>query len=256
MAMLTDEGLRIANDVAQRHGVSTDAVITLMNALQSGGGTMAQFSHPDLGGMGQWALGGMIMVGDMFNQGLKYRVDSLCSELSSIMRGTSVFAPPPVQAPGAGSSLFVGGGNWWPSWMGVPSSSGGQNSMSYAYFAAARRLAISLNGQVSIYDTLDHHIGGFSQQQGGDQSLTFSSQYGTVRVADLPQLGLDGIPLAAPMAAPMAVGTTPSYQAAPAQTQAATDIFASIEQLASLAQKGVLTDAEFASKKAELLSRL
>jgi hypothetical protein len=28
----------------------------------------------------------MIMVGDMFNQGLKYRVDALCSELAGLLR--------------------------------------------------------------------------------------------------------------------------------------------------------------------------
>jgi hypothetical protein len=34
------------------------------------------------------------------------------------------------------------------------------------------------------------------------------------------------------------------------------DIFAKIERLAELLQKGMLSEAEFASKKAELLSRL
>jgi hypothetical protein len=34
------------------------------------------------------------------------------------------------------------------------------------------------------------------------------------------------------------------------------DIFATIERLAELRQKGVLTEEEFAAKKSELLSRL
>ena len=34
------------------------------------------------------------------------------------------------------------------------------------------------------------------------------------------------------------------------------DIFAAIERLAELKDKGILTDDEFAAKKAELLSRL
>jgi hypothetical protein len=45
-------------------------------ALQRSGGGQAQFGHPDLGGMGQW-MPGMLMIGDMFNSGLKARVDSL-----------------------------------------------------------------------------------------------------------------------------------------------------------------------------------
>jgi hypothetical protein len=35
--------------------------------------------------MGQWSRGGMIMIGDMFNQGLKHRVDTLCKELAGFL---------------------------------------------------------------------------------------------------------------------------------------------------------------------------
>jgi hypothetical protein len=34
---------------------------------------------------GQWMRGGMTMVGDMFNYGLKSKVDGLCSELSQLL---------------------------------------------------------------------------------------------------------------------------------------------------------------------------
>ena len=69
MQQLTAEGRRIVDEIAARHGVSADAVLTLLNAVAAGNGTQAQFNHPDLGGMGQWSQGGMIMVGDMFNSG-------------------------------------------------------------------------------------------------------------------------------------------------------------------------------------------
>ena len=72
----------IVEGAAERYGVSTDAVLTVLAALQAGGGRQAQFSHPELGGLGQWSQGGMVMIGDMFNSGLKARVDSLCRELS------------------------------------------------------------------------------------------------------------------------------------------------------------------------------
>ncbi|HEY9212502.1 MAG TPA: SHOCT domain-containing protein, partial [Ancylobacter sp.] len=49
---------RLIEDVASRHGVSTEAVRVLLQAVAAGGGTMAQFSHPELGGMGQWSRGG------------------------------------------------------------------------------------------------------------------------------------------------------------------------------------------------------
>ena len=63
MHELTPEGQQIVTDAAQRHRVSADAVLTLLRALVVGHGTMAQFNHPELGGMGQWTQGGMTMVG-------------------------------------------------------------------------------------------------------------------------------------------------------------------------------------------------
>src|ERR1700757_766177 len=75
---------------------------------------------------------------------------------------------------------LVAGGSWW------ASSTGAQNGVRYAYFAPAQRLAIEISGKVTVYDTLDHQIGGFSQQQSHGGSLTFSSQYGLVDVATLP----------------------------------------------------------------------
>ena len=62
-------------EIAARHGFSGDAGRAAYAALQAGGFSQAQFSHPELGGMGQWMSGGMMMIGDMFNDNLKWRVD-------------------------------------------------------------------------------------------------------------------------------------------------------------------------------------
>ena len=285
MLELTPEGRRQVEDVAQRHGVSVDAVLTLLAAVAAGNGTSAQFSHPELGGMGQWSQGGMIMIGDMFNNGLKYRVDQLCNELSALVRAQGWRAPASSQSQSQGSggfgyqaqgqggvSLFVPGagnpGQWWPAELGMASSTGAQNDIRYACFPATRRLAIQVGGgEVAVYDTQDHQISGFSQQQGGDASLTFSSQYGVVRVADLPRIGAPAAPAspARPAAASEPVAAAPTSQpaptvatpAAPAPAAASDDeIFSRIERLADLKQKGILTEEEFAAKKAELLARL
>src|SRR3979490_773486 len=77
---LNEEGF--ISRVSIRHSVSPDAVRTILRALRSGGGTMAQFSHPDFGGMSQWSPG-MTMVGDMFNNGLKSKLDVVCTELAA-----------------------------------------------------------------------------------------------------------------------------------------------------------------------------
>ena len=262
MQVLTPEGRQMIEGVAQRHGVSTDAAVTLLMALAAGQGTQAQFSHPELGGMGQWSQGGMIMVGDMFNQGLKARVDALCTELAGLLRSGTVLtaaSQSQSQSGAAGVSLFVPGaaapGGWWPAELGSPGSTGAQNSMRYALFPAQRRLAIDLGGQVSVYDTGDHLISGFSQQQGGDQSLTFTSQHGLVRVADLAAIPAGSGPTAA-----VRVSSEPPAAATPAAAEptsvASDDVFGKIERLAGLRDKKLITDQEFEAKKAELLSRL
>ena len=127
------------------------------------------------------------MVGDMFNNALKARVDALCTELAGLVgaaasrRRRSRRAAP---APACSSPARAGGG-WWPEGLGTPASVGAQNDMRYAFFPATRRLAIAAGGQVTVYDTGDHRLSGFAQQQSGDRSLSFTSQHGLVRVADL-----------------------------------------------------------------------
>ena len=283
MSQLSEHGKAVVSDLAARHGFSQDAVLSMLISVSNGYGSQAQFNHPEFGGMGQWSMGGMIMIGDMFNNQLKGRVGNLCSELSSIVQGQPLFAAPAQsqsQSQGGygsstsmqmqGGGLFAGGGNWWPGDLGSPSSSGAQNDMRYAYFPGSRRLAVSINGEVSVYDTGDHQIGGVSQQQGGGQSATFTSQYGTVRLLDLPIVSGPGarrqgpsisVP---PMSAPSSPAQAPAPQPPPApsapsaiDTQSrSSDVIGMIEKLAALHKSGILTDAEFEAKKAELLSRL
>ena len=81
-------------DIARRHGLSREAVLSMLFAMHVGGGTMAQFSIPELGGSGQWMQGGMTMVGgNMFDNALKARVDALCGELAQLLATTAVFPP-------------------------------------------------------------------------------------------------------------------------------------------------------------------
>ena len=87
------------------------------------GGRQAQFSHPDLGGMGQWSAGGMTQVGDMFNTALKDKVNALCAALAD--EAANAPAPPPKQ----GDS-----GDWWPAGLGHASATGAQNGMRYGLF--------------------------------------------------------------------------------------------------------------------------
>jgi hypothetical protein len=49
--------------LAERYRVSEEAVRVLRRALERGGGRLAQFSHPELGGYGQW-MPGMTQIGE------------------------------------------------------------------------------------------------------------------------------------------------------------------------------------------------
>lgn len=257
---LTPEAESAVADIAQRYGLSREAVLAMLIAVNSGGGTMAQFSIPELGGSGQWMRGGMTMVGNMFDNGLKARVDGLCAELSQLLATTTVFPAVTNSAPGYAS------GNWWPGDLGFPSSSGGQNDSRYAIFPNTQRLAIQINGVTRIFDTGEHRIGGVQQQQGsGYGTASFTSQFGTFDVSSLRELGAQQV-AETPVAAPV-----PEYQPepapqftpqppAPAQTSGVSGdsaaIIAAIESLAGLRERGILSDEEFSVKKAELLGRL
>lgn len=301
MTMLSEDGRRIVGEVARDHGFSVEAVEAMLHAVAAGHGSQAQFNHPEFGGMGQWSSGGMIMIGDMFNNALAGRVATLASALADVVRNQPMFTVPAQsqtqsggggqqqmqgsgqmqggsfqsqgggfgqQGQGGGLSLFVAGSgqnDWWPADLGAAGSIGSQNSLRYAYFPAARRLAIDNAGQVSVYDTGDHQISGFGQQQSGDQSITFTSQFGTVRVADLPVVSGAGGPHGGGVSfkvqddqhyrtsSPAPASASP--QATPS-SGGSDEIFGLIEKLSDLRAKGILTDAEFETKKAELLSRL
>src|SRR5436190_23733675 len=92
MRQLSPTGKQAISDLAQRHGFSSDAVLSMLQSVINRHGSMAQFSHPEFGGSGQWMGGGAIMISDMFNNGLKARVDALCVELDELIRSEPDFA--------------------------------------------------------------------------------------------------------------------------------------------------------------------
>jgi hypothetical protein len=262
MQQLTPAGQNLVNSLAQRYNLSGDAVTHMLVAVNNGGGSMAQFNCPELGGGGQWMRGGMTMVGDMFNYSLKSTVDNLCNELANGLANLQVFPVIPAGTPGSSQ--------WWPTNLGTPFSSGGQNNSRYAVFP--QRLAVEVNGQVTVYDTLNHQIGGVSQQQGGDNSLSFSSQYGTLSVRNLPIISGGQESASSNFAAPTqnnsnfnsssnsnfnsSANAAPQQSPAPTSNQAPSqDVLTLLEGLGRLQQAGILTQQEFDNKKADLLSR-
>ena len=182
MRQLSPAGQQTIDDIAQRHGFSPDAVMSMLDAVINGNGGMAQFSHNEFSGSGQWMRGGMIMVSDMFNGHLKGRIDALCNELSNLVanqpdlvrsgsfqsqsQGGGGYASSGQQQHsfGGGSSSSSSSSNgfgaaslfvpappdWWGTDLRWPDSTGAQNGVRYACFAQARRLAIEVNGRVTV----------------------------------------------------------------------------------------------------------
>jgi hypothetical protein len=111
-----------------------------------------------------------------------------------------------------------------------------------------------MGGRVTVYDTQGHQISGFSQQQPGSGSLSFSSQLGNVDMSHLPVVsGADGA-----KKSPKPVHEAAAEQQAATSTTSAPheETLAAIERMAELHARSVLNDAEFSAKKAELLGRL
>jgi hypothetical protein len=129
----------------------------------------------------------MTMVGAMFDDALKRRVEALAADLAALHEDGAAAASPA----GRSVAAAVAGARdaWWPHGLGTPDTAGAQNDVRYAWFAGSRRLAIERGGKVTVYDTLDHRIGGVAQQQGGTSSLSFTSQHGPIDVERLPVVG-------------------------------------------------------------------
>jgi len=133
MTQLSPKGLRAVEEIAHRTGFSQDAVTSILFSIIGDRGGMAQFSHPEFGGSGQWMAGGAIMISDMFDNALKARVDALCNQLSALIRSKPDFAAADAfQSQRQGrvgilnldrQAFLAAAGpdrtNWWPSDLGV-----------------------------------------------------------------------------------------------------------------------------------------
>ncbi|WP_222845893.1 SHOCT domain-containing protein [Flavilitoribacter nigricans] len=218
---------------------------------------MAQFDIRELGGSGQWMKGGMTMVSDMFNANLKAKVEQLCNQLSLLIGSEELFIE---EEDAENKTEYRIADNWWPTDLGIPATSGSQNNLRYAFFPGSSRLAVEDTGKTTVYDTLDHHISGVSQQQGNGHSLIFTSQHG--------RIDLEKLPVITKSSAKSTSGDKQVDKKVPKtktpvkmKTEMLPDedprkVLKLLEQLSELHKNGVLTDEEFQDKKQELLSRI
>jgi hypothetical protein len=254
MKALTKEGKRAIETIAEKYQLKTESIETLARAVVNGNGSMAQFNIPELGGNGQWMRGGMTMVGDMFNNSLKAKVDNLCSELANLISTKVIFEESqdlPTDIRSNSSSTF------WPSVFGHPTTSGSQNNFKYAYFAPSKRLVIEEDGLRKIYDTKHHHISGVSQQQQGvGRSYQFTSQDGAVDINSLPIVSESTNQSQETPEMPYDVTNSSGSKIETPATSPEDIIIATIGKVNLLFERGQITEEEFKAKKQELLAKL
>lgn len=177
--------MKTIKKIAEKYQVSEETAQALLMGLKVTGGRQVQFNIGELGGMGQWQPG-MIMVGDMFDIGLKYKVDGLCTELSELVRSeeetpktptkttSKTKSPPKTESTTTKSSA---------------SFRGSQNGYHYAYFSSEDKLEIEYEGKITKYSTKGYPLSGVQQSQSNSaQNLTFSYPGGTVSVKDLKKI--------------------------------------------------------------------
>jgi hypothetical protein len=162
--------------LAKKHGFSEETVEVLLNGLVQSGGNQVQFNIAELGGMGQWQ-GGMVMIGDMFNNMLKNRVNNLCYELAELSRSLPEEKSKSKVAKSSEEDKIT--------------FKGAQNEIGYQYFASKNRLEILNNGKVKAkYDTTGFELTGAQQQQNNsEKDFKFQDKSGkTLLLKDFKKL--------------------------------------------------------------------
>jgi hypothetical protein len=170
--------MKTIKEIASKYRISEETVRTLLEGLKVSGGRQVQFNISELGGMGQWQSGGMVMVGDMFNHGLKTKVSELCSELAGLSQTMEEEEKPKKKT----EKQTIAS---------KPSATfrGSQNDSHYAYYANDDLLEIEENGKVTKYNTAGYALSGVQQSQSNSlKNLSFTYPGGTVSLKDLKKV--------------------------------------------------------------------
>ncbi|MES1923996.1 SHOCT domain-containing protein [Salinisphaera sp. T31B1] len=271
MSRLPAEAQPHIETLAQRHGFSEDAITRLLAAVAEGQGRMAEFDHPEFGGPAMWMTGGMLMLTDSGNHALKAQVDAACNDVAALLARepwlrAATIAPAAragqhqYQSQRSGVPAYTGergvaaaGDRHWPADLGTPSVTGSQNGLHYAWFSQTCRLAVEDEQGLRLFDTGEYRVTGAAQQQSDGQGrFTLTTQYGPLNLAELPQVGVASAGPSGATERP----AEPTSEPGDARRSGDEAIFAAIERLGELKERGLLSIEEFDAKKAELLARL
>ena len=131
---------------------------------------------------------GVSIVGDMFNTQLKSKLDALCADIAAHLDASEAASGTSSRPDEVSYRSEAGSPGWRPSGLGRPAAVGGQNDLRYAVFPETRRLVIDDRGN-HVY-LLTPGIIRFRgvPAQSSDRTLSFTSQGGLVKVAELTRV--------------------------------------------------------------------
>ena len=287
MRNLTPAGQQLIEEAAQRHGFSTDAVMSMLESVIRGNGSMAQSRTPNLVAPANGCFGGMTMVSDMFNNYLKGRVDGLCSELSRLIASQpDMIRSGSFQSQSQGIQRQDGGGLQHQQSAGYGGSNQQQTAAGpvghrepvcsgrprHLWRLVARRSlgspTVPVLRTTSAMPSSHGPAPGHRSEWQGDGIRHARSPDQRVLAAAIPRRIPHLCEPARPGCRrhpPGCLGRWGSAAGVAARAGGArqhsspsreADVFATIEKLAQLHAKGILSEEEFSAKKAELLSRL
>ena len=185
MRPLTSAGENAVQNLAQRYGVSVDAVRTLLSAVAAGGGSMAQFYHA---GSRRWRP----VDARRHDHGRGHVQQRAAGHGQRTLLGALVAAQQPAGLCARSAELELGGfmasGNdWWPSELGQPELERRTERRALRLLperATPRHLAQRPDHRLRHARPQHRRRAAAAGRHSG--SLSFSSQFGTFTVESLP----------------------------------------------------------------------
>lgn len=169
--------------LSNTHHVSVEAIQVLVRALVEGGYRSANFNHPELGGVGKWN-GGDVILGDMSQEALRLKIWRIVQGLLPTLQQT--IPPEPIQEADA---TFVM--PWWNDvTLREPVLKGMFESTTFGYFLEGARVVVKQSEHITHYDASGHLVTDLQMMSGarGQMVLVLQTLSGDIAVSDLPQL--------------------------------------------------------------------
>jgi hypothetical protein len=174
---------KILAKIGEQHGFSLDAMQALGAELLRGGLKRARFNHPELGGIGMWSHG-EVVIGDMSDEETRVRIWQVVDALMPALKQVEVSED--VRRATQDQTLVM---PWWGDIkLGSPAVQGVMESLTYGYFLESHRVIVRKDDKITHYDASGLAVMDIGIVYGERAMPQVALQLvdGTVPVSDLP----------------------------------------------------------------------